>query len=122
MKGVEYEHKDTFNFIAMIRMPDFVDRRAFNWALQTASKKKDLALSRLEFLPQHEGLCVQALHVGPYDDEPATVDKIHSFMEKEGLVLDINDQRHHHEIYLSDPRRAKPDKMKTVIRIPVKKS
>ena len=122
VKGVECEHKDTFNFIAMIRMPDFVDRRAFNWALQTASKKKDLALSRLEFLPQHEGLCVQALHVGPYDDEPATVDKIHSFMEKEGLVVDINDQRHHHEIYLSDPRRAKPDKMKTVIRIPVKKS
>lgn len=122
VKGVDYQHKATFNFIAMIRMPDFVDRSVFDWAVTTASKKKDLNFSRLEFLPQHEGLCVQALHVGPYDDEPATVEKMHLFVKKEGLLVDINDQRHHHEIYLSDPRRAKPAKMKTVIRIPVKKA
>jgi hypothetical protein len=122
IKGVDYRHKETFNFIAMIRMPDFVDQKVVDWAVQTASEKKDLAFSRLEFVTEHEGLCVQAMHVGPYDDEPATVAKMHEFMKKEGLVLDINNQRHHHEIYLSDPRRAKPDRMKTVIRIPVKKA
>ena len=83
--------------------------------------KKRLDLAKVEFLSQHEGLCVQALHVGPYDDEPATVKKLHELMADKGLQLDINDHRHHHEIYLSDPRRSQPEKLRTIIRIPVKK-
>lgn len=121
VKGVDYDHKEKFSFISMIRMPDFVDQAAFEWAVNEASAKKGLDLTKVEFLPQQEGLCVQALHVGPYDNEPATVEKLHEFMANEGLELDINDHRHHHEIYLSDPRRSKPENLKTVIRIPVKR-
>lgn len=121
VKGVDYDHKEKFSFISMIRMPDFVDQATFEWAVNEASAKKGLDLAKVEFLPQQEGLCVQALHVGPYDNEPATVEKLHEFMANKGLQLDINDHRHHHEIYLSDPRRSKPENLKTVIRIPVKR-
>lgn len=121
VKGVDYDHKEKFSFISMIRMPDFVDQATFEWAVKEASAKKGLDLTKVEFLPQQEGLCVQALHIGPYDNEPATVEKLHKFMANKGLQLDINDHRHHHEIYLSDPRRSKPENLKTVIRIPVKK-
>lgn len=121
IKGVDYDHKEKFSFISMIRMPDFVDQATFEWAVKEASAKKGLDLTKVEFLPQQEGLCVQALHVGPYDNEPATVEKLHEFMANKGLQLDINNHRHHHEIYLSDPRRSKPENLKTVIRIPVKK-
>lgn len=121
VKGVDYDHKEKFSFISMIRMPDFVDQATFEWAVQEASAKKGLDLAKVEFLPQHEGLCVQALHVGPYDNEPATIKKLHELMADKGLQLDINDHRHHHEIYLSDPRRSQSEKLRTIIRIPVKK-
>lgn len=121
VKGIDYDHKEKFSFISMIRMPDFVDQATFEWAVKEASVKKRLDLAKVEFLSQHEGLCVQALHVGPYDDEPATVKKLHELMADKGLQLDINDHRHHHEIYLSDPRRSRPEKLRTIIRIPVKK-
>ena len=121
VKGIDYDHKEKFSFISMIRMPDFVDQATFEWAVKEASVKKRLDLAKVEFLSQHEGLCVQALHVGPYDDEPATVKKLHELMADKGLQLDINDHRHHPEIYLSDPRRSQPEKLRTIIRIPVKK-
>ena len=118
--GIDYAHKEMFNFIAMIRLPDFVTQDIFDWAIKEASEKKQLDLHNVEFLSMHEGLCVQALHIGSYDDEPATIDKIHKFIEEQGLQVDINDDRHHHEIYLSDPRRTKVENLKTVLRIPVK--
>lgn len=117
---IDYAHKEKFNFIAMICLPDFVTQNVFDWAIQKASEKKQLDLHNVEFLSMHEGLCVQALHIGSYDDEPATIDKIHKFIEEQGLQVDINDDRHHHEIYLSDPRRTKIENLKTVLRIPVK--
>lgn len=118
--GIDYAHKEMFNFIAMIRLPDFVTQDVFDWAIQEASEKKQFDLHNVEFLSMHEGLCVQALNIGSYDEEPATIDKIHKFIEKQGLQVDINDDRHHHEIYLSDPRRTKVENLKTVLRIPVK--
>ena len=118
--GIDYAHKEKFNFIAMIRLPDFVTQDVFDWAIQKASEKKQLDLHNVEFLSMQEGLCVQALHIGSYDDEAATIEKIHKFIEEQGLQVDINDDRHHHEIYLSDPRRTKVENLKTVLRIPVK--
>ncbi len=109
-----------FSFIAMIRLPNFVTQDVFDWTIQEAGEKKQLDLHNVEFLSMQEGLCVQALHIGSYDNEPATIDKIHKFIEKQGLQVDINDDRHHHEIYLSDPRRTKIENLKTVLRIPVK--
>lgn len=121
VQGIDYAHKENFRFIALIRLPDFVTRDVFAWAVQEAGTKKHLDLSDIEFMPMHEGLCVQALHVGSYDDEPATVEQIHEFITANNLKVDINDHRHHHEIYLSDPRRTKVENLKTVLRIPVKK-
>ena len=92
----------------------------FDWAVKEATDKKKADFSRAQFMTLEEGLCVQCLHVGSYDDEPATVERMHGFMEREGYVLDITDERRHHEIYLSDPRRTTPEKLKTVIRHPIK--
>lgn len=118
--GVDYEHKEKFEFVAMIRMPDFVTKDVFAWAVKEASAKKDGDFSKVKLISLEEGKCIQALHVGPYDDEPATVAKMQAFAQENGLVLDYSDTRRHHEIYLSDPRRAKPENMKTILRIPVK--
>ena len=117
---VSLELTTKFYFIAMIRLPDFVTQDVFEWAIQKASEKKQLDSHNVEFLSMQEGLCVQVLHIGSYDDEPATIDKIHKFIAEQGLQVDINDDRHHHEIYLSDPRRTKVENLKTVLRIPVK--
>ncbi len=114
--GIDYAHKEMFSFIAMIRLPNFVTQDVFDWTIQEAGEKKQLDLHNVEFLSMQEGLCVQALHIGSYDNEPATIDKIHKFIEKQGLQVDINDDRHHHEIYLSDPRRTKIENLKTVLR------
>ena len=119
--GVDYAHKDTFKWISVIRLPDFVTKADFDWAIGEATKKKKTDFSKVEFFTYDEGLCVQCMHIGPYDDEPATVDMMHEFMEKEGYVLDITDERMHHEIYLSDARKVQPEKLKTVIRHPIKK-
>ena len=118
--GVDYSHKETFNWISVIRLPDFVTRADFDWAVAEATEKKKADFSKVEFITYEEGVCVQCLHVGPYDDEPATVAKMHKYMEDRGYALDINDRRLHHEIYLSDARKVVPEKLKTVIRHPVK--
>ena len=119
--GVDYAHKEIFHWISVIRLPDFVTREDFDWAVQEAERKKKTDFSKVEFLTYDEGLCVQCMHIGPYDDEPATVELMHAFMEEQGYVLGITDQRLHHEIYLSDARKVAPEKLKTVIRHPIRK-
>lgn len=118
--GVDYRNKDSFKWISLIRLPDFVKKADFEWAVFEATKKKQTDFSKVEFLTYNEGLCVQCMHIGSYDSEPATVQLMHEFMEREGYVLDISDKRFHHEIYLSDARRTAPEKLKTVIRHPIK--
>ena len=118
--GVNYADKDSFQWISVIRLPDFVTEDDFRWALKEASAKKKQDFSKVEFFSYDEGICVQCMHIGPYDDEPATVLRMHEFMEQEGYELDITDRRMHHEIYLSDARKTAPEKLRTVIRHPVK--
>ena len=118
---IDYAHKEDFQFISVIRLPDFVTKSDCAWAVQEASEKKKTDFSKVEFWTYHEGLCVQCMHLGSYDDEPATVELMHRFMEEQGYALDITGQRMHHEIYLSDARRTAPEKLKTVIRHPVRK-
>lgn len=120
-KGIDYSRKEDFNFISMIRLPDFVTKEDFDWAVEEATKKKKEDFSKVEFLTYDEGLCVQCMHIGSYDDEPSTIEMMHDFMTAEGYELDITERRFHHEIYLSDARRVAPEKLKTVIRHPVKK-
>ncbi|MBR2559517.1 MAG: GyrI-like domain-containing protein [Firmicutes bacterium] len=122
VSGVDYSRKEDFNWISVIRLPDFVTREDFDWAVREAEAKKKTDFSKVEFLTYDEGLCVQCMHIGPYDDEPATVLRMHEFMEQQGYSLDITDQRLHHEIYLSDARKTAPEKLRTVIRHPVRKS
>ena len=119
--SVDYTDKSAFNWISVIRLPDFVTKEDFGWAVETAAKKKKLDCSSAEFVTIDEGLCVQIMHIGSYDDEPATVALMDEYLEQNGFVNDINDIRLHHEIYLSDPRKTVPEKWKTVIRHPVKK-
>jgi len=121
IKGVDYARKEDFNWISLIRLPDFVKRANFDWAVQEATRKKKMDFTGVEFLAYHEGLCVQCMHIGSYDDEPATVSAMDSFAKKNGCMIDISDTRYHHEIYLSDPRKTEPVKLKTVIRHPVKR-
>lgn len=119
--GIDYSQKDKFNFISVIRLPDFVTKADFGWAIAEATKKKQKDFSKVEFLPYDEGLCAQVLHLGSYDDEPATIEAIRRYISENGYTLDINNPRYHHEIYLSDPRRCRAEKLKTVIRHPIKK-
>ena len=118
--GMDYSRKDDFNWISVIRLPDFVTREDFEWAVEEATRKKKTDFSKVEFFTYDEGLCVQCMHIGPYDDEPATVELMHKFMEEQGYELDIMEDRMHHEIYLSDARRVAPEKLKTVVRHPIK--
>ena len=122
VNGIDYAHKENFNWISVIRLPDFVTKEDFDWAVKEATAKKKQDFSNVEFFTYDEGLCVQCMHVGPYDDEPKTVDMMHGFMEDEGYVLDITKKRLHHEIYLSDVRKVAPERLKTVIRHPVRKA
>ncbi|MCC8076506.1 MAG: GyrI-like domain-containing protein [Clostridiales bacterium] len=119
--GIDYSRKEDFRFISVIRLPDFVTRADFDWAVAEATRKKKTDFSPVEFLTVDEGLCVQCMHIGPYDEEPATVRRMHEFMNEQGYALDISNQRLHHEIYLSDPRKTAPEKQKTVIRHPIRK-
>lgn len=119
--GVDYSDKSSFNWISVIRLPDFITKKDFVWAIETASKKKKIDCSSAEFLTIDEGLCVQIMHIGSYDDEPATVKLMEDFIKEKGYKKDINLKRLHHEIYLSDPRKSKPEKLKTIIRLPIKK-
>ena len=120
--GIDYSHKENFRWISVIRLPDFVTRSDFEWAIEEATRKKKMDFSKVEFLPVEEGLCVQCMHTGSYDDEPATVSMMHEFIESQGYALDITDKRLHHEIYLSDARKVAPEKLKTVIRHPIRKN
>ena len=119
--GIDYAHKENFKWISVIRLPEFVTKEDFEWAVEEATKKKKTDFSKAEFLTYDEGECVQCMHIGPYDDEPATVERMHAYMENLGYVLDITDRRHHHEIYLSDARKVAPEKRKTVLRHPIRK-
>lgn len=121
ISGVDYENKETFNWISVIRLPDFVTEKDFEWAVKAASEKKKLDCSSAEFLTIEEGLCVQIMHMGPFDDEPETVALMDSYLQENGYVNDFTEERMHHEIYLSDARRVEPEKWKTVIRHPIKK-
>ena len=119
--GVDYAHKENFRWISVIRLPDFVTVEDFNWAVEEATRKKKADFSKAEFLTCDEGLCVQCMHIGPYDTEPATVSLMHAYAEQQGYMPDITDKRLHHEIYLSDARKVSPEKLKTVIRHPIRK-
>lgn len=119
-EGIDYSRKEDFNFISVIRLPDFVTKEDFDWAIAEAARKKEADFSKVEFLTYDEGLCVQCMHIGSYDDEPATIQIMHDFMTAEGYELDITNKRFHHEIYLSDARRVAPERLKTVIRHPIK--
>ena len=120
-EGIDYKRKDEFNFISIIRLPDFVTKTDFEWAISEATKKKKQDFSKVEFLSYNEGICVQCMHIGSYDNEPATIDLMHEYIKENGYELDISDTRLHHEIYLSDPRRCEESKLKTVIRHPIRK-
>ncbi|MBR5643436.1 MAG: GyrI-like domain-containing protein [Salinivirgaceae bacterium] len=118
--GIDYAHKNDFQWISVIRLPDFVTKADFDWAVAEATAKKKRDFSKAEFLTYEEGLCVQCMHLGSYDNEPATVQLMNEFAKAQGYQIAIDDKRRHHEIYLSDPRRTVPDKLKTVIRHPIK--
>lgn len=119
--GIDYSDKDSFNWISVIRLPDFVSEKDFEWAVEIATKKKKLDCSSAEFLTLDEGLCVQIMHIGPFDNEPETVAVMDKFLEENGYMNDLSETRLHHEIYLSDARKVEPLKWKTVIRHPIKK-
>ena len=119
--GIDYSDKSTFNWISVIRLPDFVTQKDFDWATGEAEKKKHLDCSKAEFLTIDEGLCVQIMHIGPFDDEPATVSMMNAYLLENGYENDFSGSRLHHEIYLSDARKVAPEKWKTVIRHPIKR-
>lgn len=118
--GVDYAHKETFQWISLIRLPEFVTKETFQWAIGEATEKKQTDFSKVEFLTYEEGLCVQCMHIGPYDNEPETVQMMDHFAKEQGYVLDFTSGRYHHEMYLSDVRRCKPENLKTVIRHPIR--
>ena len=120
-QGFDYNRKEDMQFISVIRLPDFVTKDDFKWAVDEATQKKKQDFSKVEFFTYDEGVCVQCMHIGSYDNEPETVALMHKHMEENGYELDITDSRLHHEIYLSDPRRCDESKLKTVIRHPIKK-
>ena len=119
---IDYTRKEDFRWISLIRLPDFVTKADFDWAVEEAARKKKTDFSKAEYFTYDEGLCVQCMHIGPYEDEPATVALMHAYMEQQGCVLDLTDRRLHHEIYLSDARKVAPEKRKTVIRHPIRKA
>ena len=119
--GIDYSRKAELNWLSALRLPDFVTEADLSWALAEAERKKKRDFSKVTFMSREEGVCVQCMHIGPYDDEPATVELMHRRMAEEGYALDISEERLHHEIYLSDARRVAPEKLKTVIRHPIRR-
>lgn len=120
--GVDYAHKEKFSWISLIRLPEFVTEDVFAWALREAARKKKMDVSAVEFFSFNEGLCVQCMHKGTYDEEPATVARMEAFAKESGYVPDFSEDRYHHELYISDPRKTAPEKLKTVIRHPIRKN
>ncbi len=121
IEGIDYAHKDDFRWISVIRLPEFVGEADFLWAKEEAEKKKKRDFSKVELFTYNEGKCVQCMHIGPYDDEPATVARMDEYIAQMGYQNDITSTRYHHEIYLSDARRCEPQKLKTVLRHPIRK-
>ena len=119
--GIDYGDKSTFQWISVIRLPEFVTKKDFDWAVEEAARKKKLNCSLAEFLTIEEGLCVQIMHIGPFDNEPSTVALMDQYIAENGYANDMNETRLHHEIYLSDARKAAPEKWKTIIRHPIRK-
>lgn len=119
--GFDYTQKDLFHWISVIRLPDFVGQEDFKWAVAEAEKKKKQDFSAVEFMTIEEGLCVQMMHIGPFDDEPASVALMDNYIAEQGYENDFSSSRLHHEIYLSDARKVAPEKWKTVIRHPIRK-
>lgn len=117
---IDYTDKSTFNWISVIRLPDFITKKDFDWAVETAQKKKNIDCTSAEFLTLEEGLCVQMMHFGSFDDEPQSVSVMNEYIENNGYENDISEKRLHHEIYLSDARKVPKEKWKTVIRHPIK--
>lgn len=120
VEGVDYSNKSTFHWISVIRLPDFVTEKDFQWAVETASAKKKMDCSMAEFLTIEEGLCVQIMHIGPFDSEPESVRKMDEYLKQNGYCNDFSETRMHHEIYLSDVRKVDPLRWKTVIRHPIR--
>ena len=120
VEGIDYAHKESFEWISMIRLPEFATKEVFDWAVREASEKKKSDFSKVEFFTYREGLCVQCMHIGSYDAEPETIARMDAYTEKQGYKPDFSGTRFHHEIYLSDPRRTKEERLRTVIRHPVK--
>lgn len=120
-EGVDFSNKETFIWTSMIRLPEFVTRAEFDWAVQEATAKKKKNFSKVEFFTYDEGLCVQCMHIGSYDTEPETLRQLDAFAAEQGYCPDFSDTRFHHEIYLGDPRRTAPEKLKTVLRHPIRK-
>ena len=118
--GIDYGDKSTFHWISVIRLPEFVTKKDFDWAVEEAARKKKLDCSLAEFLTIEEGLCVQIMHIGPFDNEPSTVALMDQYIAENGYANDMNETRLHHEIYLSDARKAAPEKRKTIIRHPIR--
>lgn len=120
--GFDYNDKSSFNWISVIRLPDFITKKDFDWAVETATRKKKLDCSSAEFITIDEGLCVQIMHIGPFDNEPATIALMDGYLAENGYVNDFSQTRLHHEIYMSDVRKVAPEKWKTVIRHPIRKA
>lgn len=118
---IDYARKENFEWTSMIRLPEFVTKEVFDWAVREAAKKKQQDFAKVKFFTYQEGLCVQCMHIGSYDGEPETICMMREFMEAQGYREDFSESRLHHEIYLSDPRKAKPENLRTVIRFPVRK-
>ena len=121
LQGIDYYRKGDLRWISLIRLPDFVTKQEFDWAVAEATRKKKTDFSRVEYLTYTEGLCVQCMHIGSYDSEPETIDAMGAFAAEAGYAIDLSGARCHHEIYLSDPRKVSPEKLKTVIRYPIRK-
>lgn len=117
---IDYAHKENFEWRAMIRLPEFVTKEEFDWAVSEATEKKQMDFSKVTYFTYQEGLCVQCMHIGSYDDEPATIQKMKAFLEEQGYAEDLSEKRLHHEIYLSDPRRTAKERLRTVIRQPIR--
>lgn len=121
VKGVDYTNKESFQWISLIRLPDFITEKDVDWAKEEATRKKNADVSMVEFFTYKEGLCVQCMHIGPYDNEPETVALMSNYIEENGYSIDITSTRYHHEIYISNPNKAHASKLKTIIRHPIKK-
>ena len=119
-KDIDYGHKEDFKWISVIRLPDFVSKYDFDWAVSQAANKKKMDFSQVEFITIEEGMCVQCTHIGSYDDEPQTVKLMDEYINKNGYENDLSMTRLHHEIYLSDARKVPNDRLRTVIRHPIR--